>query len=317
MEAAFQCTTCGGCEYQCPVGIQHLPIIIGLRRGAANTGKWEDEYGTKLFLKLERNGNALGFAHTEREKFIQKNGLPLYDGTQEYCLWLGCMGSYDPQGREIVLALVRVLRHLGITFGVLRKEKCTGDSARRLGNDLLFTELAQANLEEITKSGAKKLLSICPHCVRTIGTDWKEIGADIPIEHHSELLARLRRQVAVEYERPRKRGLSRRLLPGPVSRSLRCAAAGDRPLEQGGGSASLPRARILLRSRRGPGLPGRGKRQARQCRAGPELVATGASVVAAACPFCNTMLSDGLASAAPEGGPKLLDIAQIVAAGIQ
>jgi heterodisulfide reductase subunit C len=144
-EAAFQCTTCGGCEYSCPVGIQHLPIIIGLRRGAVNTGKWENEYGTKLFLTLERNGNALGFASSERQKFIEKHALPVYDGSQEYCLWLGCMGSYDPGGREIVLALVRVLRHLGITFGVLRKEKCTGDPIRRLGNDYLFSQLSEPN----------------------------------------------------------------------------------------------------------------------------------------------------------------------------
>jgi len=110
MEAAFQCTTCGACEYQCPVGIQHLPVIIGLRRGAVNTGQWEDAHGTKLFLNLERTGNALGFPRSERDQFIQKHALPIFDGRQEYCLWLGCMGSYDPQGREIVLALAEVLR---------------------------------------------------------------------------------------------------------------------------------------------------------------------------------------------------------------
>ena len=83
-EAAFQCTTCGSCEFQCPVGIQHLPMIVGLRRGAVNTGKWENEYGAKLFLNMERNGNALGFSGAERQKFIEKNQRPLYDGTQEY-----------------------------------------------------------------------------------------------------------------------------------------------------------------------------------------------------------------------------------------
>ena len=131
MDDAFQCTTCGACEFQCPLGIEHLPIIIGLRRGAVNTGMWEDNHGTKLFLNLERNGNPMGFASSERDKFIQKLELPLYDGTQEYCLWMGCMGSYDPQGREIVSSLVEVLRHRGVTFGVLKKEKCSGDSARR------------------------------------------------------------------------------------------------------------------------------------------------------------------------------------------
>src|SRR5262245_7768053 len=190
-EAAFQCTTCGGCEFHCPVGIQHLPMIVGLRRGAVNTGKWEDEYGAKLFLNLERNGNALGFAASERQKFIEKNELPIYDGTQEYCLWLGCMGAYDPQGRETVLALARLLRHAGVTFGVLRKEKCSGDPARRLGNDLAFTQVAEANIESIQAANVKKMVSICPHCVRTISNDWREAGETFGIEHHSELIARL------------------------------------------------------------------------------------------------------------------------------
>ena len=81
-------------------------MIIGLRRGAVNTGAWEDDYGTKLFLNLERNGNAMGFSQTERDKFIAKQEFPIFDGSQEYCLWLGCMGAYDPRGREII-SLVR------------------------------------------------------------------------------------------------------------------------------------------------------------------------------------------------------------------
>ncbi len=189
-EAAFQCTTCGSCEFQCPVGVQHLPIIIGLRRGAVNTGKWEDDYGTKLFLNLERNGNSLGFSSTERDKFVQKQEFPIFDGTQEYCLWLGCMGAYDPQGREIVTALAQVMRRLNVSFGVLRKEKCTGDPARRLGNDLAFGQLAENNLESLAQSKVKKIISICPHCVRTISTDWREYGEAPPVEHHSEFLAR-------------------------------------------------------------------------------------------------------------------------------
>ena len=101
------------------------------------------------------------------------------------------MGAYDPQGREIVLALARVLRHAGVSFGVLRKEKCTGDPARRLGNDLAFSQVAEANIETLRAAHVGKMVSICPHCVRTIGTDWREYGAAFQIEHHSELLARL------------------------------------------------------------------------------------------------------------------------------
>jgi Fe-S oxidoreductase len=316
-QAAFQCTTCGACEFQCPVGIQHLPMIVGLRRGAVNTGKWEDEHGTKLFLNLERYGNALGFAPSERQKFIEKTELPLYDGTQEYCLWLGCMGAYDPQGREIVTALARVLRHAGVTFGVLRKEKCTGDPARRLGNDLAVSQVAEANIETLRAAKVGKMVSICPHCVRTIGTDWKEFGGTFEIEHHSELLARLEsrlpapapaathqrtvfhdpcylgryrdvydepRQVAARYGDLTEAGRAR-------ERSFCCGAGGGQMFlgEETGTRVNAERAR--------------------------ELTATRAATIATACPFCQTMFRDALAaSGAP--APRLLDIVQIAAAAL-
>jgi Fe-S oxidoreductase len=312
-EAAFQCTTCGACEYQCPVGVEHLPIIIGLRRGAVNTGKWEDAYGTKLFLALERNGNALGFSSTERDKFIAREQLPIFDGTQEYCLWLGCMGAYDPQGREIIASFARVMTHLGTTFGVLQKEKCTGDPARRLGNDLVFQQLAESNLQTFKQSKAKKIVSICPHCVRTISTDWKEYGQAPPIEHHTEFLARHLDQLPQSkgdnivyhdpcylgryrnvYDQPRTvLSLSGQVIDPPRNRerSFCCGAGGGLAFlgEEKGDRVSHNRAR--------------------------ELAATGAGTVAAACPFCNTMFRDALAAVSPSP-PKLLDVAQIVAASL-
>ncbi len=315
-EAAFQCTTCGSCEYQCPVGIQHLPVIVGLRRGAVNTGQWENDYGTKLFLNLERNGNALGFPASERQKFIEKNELPFYDGSQEYCLWLGCMGAYDPQGREIVLALARVLRHAGVTFGVLRKERCTGDPARRLGNDLAFTQLAEQNIETLQAAKPAKMVSICPHCVRTIGTDWKEAGATFAIEHHSELLARIQSRLPqpagdgarVAYHDPCYLGRYRDVYDEPRQvagryaevvepertrqRSFCCGAGGGQMFlgEESGKRVNIERAE--------------------------QLVATGAGVIGTACPFCQTMFRDALGAVAPQSPPKLLDIAQIAAAAL-
>jgi Fe-S oxidoreductase len=316
MEAAFQCTTCGACEFQCPVGIQHLPVIIGLRRGAVNTGKWEDDYGSKMFLAMERNGNSLGFASSERQKFIEKNEFPIYDGTQEYCLWLGCMGSYDPQGREIVLSLVRVLRHLGVTFGVLRKEKCTGDPVRRLGNDLLFSQMAEANIEQMKAAKVTKLLSICPHCVRTIGEDWKEFGASFQIEHHSELLARMQAQLPQRTE-----GRERVVFHDPCYLG-RYRGIYDQPREVIGRSneAEDP-ARTRERSfccGAGGGQMFLGEEKGKRVnveRAG-ELAATGAAVVGTACPFCQTMFRDAFGTLT-ETPPKLLDIAQIAAASIE
>jgi Fe-S oxidoreductase len=313
-DAMFQCTTCGACEFQCPVGIQHLPIIIGMRRGAVNTGAWEDDHGGKLFLALERGSNALGISATDRDKFIEKNSLPLFDGTQEYCLWLGCMGGYDPKGREIVLALVRVMNYLGVTYGVLRKEKCTGDPVRRLGNDLVFQQLAEANLEALAQAKTKKIITICPHCVRTIQEDWKEFGTPPPVEHHSEFLARYTNQLPPApdqkkivfhdpcylgryrgvYEEPRKvASLAGQVVDPPRSheRSFCCGAGGGLAFlgDETGERVSHVRAR--------------------------ELTETGAHVVGAACPFCNTMFRDALA-AQGEGAPELLDIAQLAARGL-
>jgi Fe-S oxidoreductase len=311
MEAAFECTTCGSCEYQCPVGIQHVPIIVGLRRGATNTGVWEDTYGTKLFLALEKNGNALGLSATERDKFIQKQGFPIFDGTQEYCLWLGCMGGYDPKGREIIADFARVMNYLGTTFGVLKKEKCTGDPARRLGNDLVFQTMAEFGLKALETAKVQKIVAICPHCVRTIATDWREYGIAPEIEHHSEFMARYKDRLPKQssgesivyhdpcylgryqnvYEEPREIvAMAGELVEAPRSheRSFCCGA--------GGGLAFLGEEK--------------GERVSHVRAA--ELAGTGAQVVGTACPFCNTMFRDALSavSAAP---PQLLDIAQLTA----
>ena len=241
-------------------------MIIGLRRGAVNTGKWEDDYGTKLFLTLERNGNALGFASSEREKFIEKNELPIFDGTQEYCLWLGCMGAYDPQGREIVLSLAQVLRHLGVTFGVLRKEKCTGDPARRLGNDLLFQQLAEGNLETLrTSAKVTKMVSICPHCVRTIGDGLEGVRRGAP-DRASQRISGAHAGSAAAAD-----GAARDAWSFTIRATWAAIAAFTmQPREvigalgRSGRSAARARAVVLLRRGRRADVPGRREGQARQ-----------------------------------------------------
>jgi Fe-S oxidoreductase len=319
MEAAFQCTTCGACEFQCPVGIQHLPLIVGLRRGAVNSGKWDNSHGGDLFNTLERQGNALGFPPSEREKFITKNSLPYFDGTQEYCLWMGCLGSYDPNGRKILLALVEVLGYLKISFGVLRQEKCNGDPARRLGNDYLFGELAQANLEQIREAGVKKMVSICPHCVRTMGVDWKEHGGSVAIEHHTELLARYRDKLPLDGSLGTSAQKS--MVYHDACYLGRYRGVYDEPREvmaRFGQVVDPPRARERgFCCGGGGGLMFLGEESGKRVNLerAQELVATGASVVAAACPFCNSMLRDGLAAAAADP-PELLDVVQIAAAAI-
>jgi Fe-S oxidoreductase len=312
--AIFQCTTCGACEFQCPVGIEHLPMIVGLRRSEVNTGRWEDEHGTKLFLNLERQGNAMGFSASERDKFIARQRFPIFDGSQEYCLWLGCMGAYDPRGREIIEAFAQVMQHLGTSFGVLKREKCTGDPARRLGNDLVFSELAEANLKTLRDTGVKRLVSICPHCVRTIAEDWKEFGAEVAIEHHSEFMARHRHLLPssdtgkrVVFHDPCYLGRYRGIYEEPRDVIRNSAAVIDPPRARersfccgaGGGL-------VFLGEEAGE--------RVNHARA-KELADTGADVIGAACPFCNTMFRDALAAQGSDG-PALLDIAQITAASL-
>jgi len=241
--------------------------------------------------------------------------LPYFDGTQEYCLWLGCMGAYDPHGREIVLALTRVLDHAGVTFGVLRKERCTGDPARRLGNDLAASQLAEENIAVLRAAKAEKLVSICPHCVRTIGTDWREFGAHFEIEHHSELLARLQSRLpasaaasgTVVFHDPCYLGRYRDIYDEPravCGRSAELTEA-DRSRERsfccgaGGGQMFLGEEK------------GQRVSEARVA----ELAATGAQTIATACPFCQTMFRDVLGGFAGQP-PELLDIAQLAAAGL-
>src|SRR6185312_6505124 len=311
MEAAFECTTCGACEFQCPVGIEHLPIIVGLRRGAVNTGAWEDNYGTKLFLALENKGNALGLSAMERDKFIAKQAFPIFDGSQEYCLWLGCMGGYDPKGREIIADFARVMQHLGTSFGVLKKEKCTGDPARRLGNDLVFGSLAEQGLAAFEKAQVKKIVAICPHCVRTIATDWREYGVAPEIEHHSEFMARHAHLLpqsdggAIVYHDPCYLGRYRDVYDEPravVKKSGELVEA-ERNRERsfccgaGGGLAFLGEE------------PGERVSNVRA----KELLATGAKTIGTACPFCNTMFRDATAAVAGDAPAVVLDIAQLTA----
>lgn len=313
-EAAFQCTTCGSCEFQCPVGIQHLPIIVGLRRGMVNTGKWEDDYGVKLFNNIERHGNSLGFPASERQKFIEKNEFPIFDGTQEYCFWLGCMGSYDPQGREIVLAMAKVMRHLGISFGVLRKEKCTGDPIRRLGNDYLVSQVAESNIEMLKSANVTRMVSICPHCVRTIGQDWKEYGASFQIEHHSELLARYKDRLprngsagTVVYHDPCYLGRYRNIFEEPRA-----------VIAQSGTVVNPPRTRersFCCGAGGGMMFLGEEKGKRVNVERAEELVGTGAPVIGTACPFCQSMFRAAV-DTITQNPPKLLDLVQLAAAAL-
>jgi Fe-S oxidoreductase len=217
------------------------------------------------------------------------------------------MGAFDPQGRETVLALARVLRHLGVSFGVLRKEKCTGDPARRLGNDLAASQAAEENIETLRAAKVGKLVSICPHCVHAIRTEWR-----FEIEHHSELLARLAgrlpvcagRREKVIFHDPCYLGRYRNIYDEPravMARSAEVvepARARERSFCCGAGGGQM--------------FLGEEKGRRINVERAKELAGAGAGTIATACPFCQSMFRDALGALGGEP-PALLDIAQIAA----
>ena len=256
----------------------------------------------------------MGFSSMERQKFIDKQQFPVFDGSQEYCLWLGCMGGYDPQGREIIASFAQVMAYLGASFGVLKKEKCTGDPARRLGNDLVFQQLAEENLKILEQAKVKKIVAICPHCVRTIAKDWAEYGVAPEIEHHSEFMARFKDKLPQSTE-------SRKIVYHDPCYLGRYRGVYEEPREvlaKSGEVIDPPRARERsFCCGAGGGLAFLGEEHGDRVshNRAKELVATGADIVGAACPFCNTMFRDALA-AVSEAPPKLYDIAQLAAASL-
>ncbi|HMJ83542.1 MAG TPA: (Fe-S)-binding protein, partial [Vicinamibacterales bacterium] len=192
----WQCTTCGACENQCPVGIEHLPVLIGSRRGLVSNGDAPAYLGA-MYNNLERRSNIWGLGYDQRTKFVQSAGLETFDAAKhEVLVWLGCAGSFDADFQKSLRSLFAILRAKDVRFGVLSKERCNGDPAKRTGNEYMYQELANANIEDLKASGVKKILTSCPHCVKTIGDDYRKFGYEVEILHTSVFVEGLLRDVS-------------------------------------------------------------------------------------------------------------------------
>jgi len=304
-QVLWQCTTCGACENQCPVGIEHLPILIGSRRGLVSNGD-APEYLGAMYNNLERRSNIWGLGYDQRSKFVQAAELETFDPAKhDVLVWLGCAGSFDADFQKSLRSLFSILRANEVRFGVLAKERCTGDPAKRTGNEYMYQELATGNIEELKSAGVKKIVTSCPHCVKTIGADYAKFGYQVEIVHSSvfvEELLRDRRAKAsarpsgdreiVTYHDPCYLG--------------RYAGRTDEP------RALLTRFGAVIRE------PERTRDNPYCCGAGggllfadkeeepgsrisdvrfKQLQATGANTVVTACPFCSIMLKGAQASA--------------------
>jgi Fe-S oxidoreductase len=318
----WQCTTCGACENQCPVGIEHLPLLIGSRRGLVSNGD-APEYLGGMYNNLERRSNIWGLSYDQRQKFVESAALETFDPARhDVLIWLGCAGAFEADFQKSLRALFEILRARQVRFGVLSKERCNGDPAKRTGNEYMYQELANANIADLKAAGPKKIITSCPHCVKTIGDDYRKFGYTVEIVHSSVFVEELTRDLVVS-DTPHTRGV--RHPSDTVAYHDPCY------LGRYGGKVDEPRD-LLTRFGADVKEPVRNRENPYCCGAGggllfadkeeepgsrisdvrfKQLQDTGAATVVTACPFCSIMLKGAQASA-PQNNVQFVDLMTFV-----
>ena len=322
-DTIWACTTCGWCETACPVFIENIPRIIDMRRHEVLMKSEFPPEVTRVFKGLENQGNPWGLGATSRDEWAAGLDVPtVHDNPEfEYLWFVGCAGSYDDRQKKVTQALAKVLKAAGVNFAILgNEETCNGDSARRMGNEYLFQMLAEQNIETFKSYNVKKVFSQCPHCFNVIKNEYPQLGGEYQVMHHSQLIEQLLEDGRIkpteefkelvtyhdacylgrhnnEYKAPRKTLQS---VPGlnivEMARSERqsfCCGAGG--------------GRMWMEEHIGERI--------NQNRA-KEAIDTGAKVIAANCPFCITMLKDGVSELGAEN-VVVKDIAEILADSVK
>ena len=322
----WACTTCRACEEECPVGVTYVDKIVGLRRSLVMVrGEQVPRELAKAFEGVEAHGNPWGMLARERMRWVSDLAVPTFAQRPQaqVLLWVGCAAAYDPQAARAARALVGLLQAAQVDFAVLgEEESCTGDFARRAGNEFLFASQAEKNVATIEKyraqGGVRRIVTACPHCHSTLSNEYPQFGGDYEVVHHTQLLEEL---VAQRRLRPLETVAARIAFHDPCY------------LGRYGGIYEAPRR--VLRGVAGVELvevSGWSRRRALCCGAGggqawleeqnrdrmhvkrtSQLVGTGADVVATSCPFCSTMLSDGLKALDRDGGIATRDVAEVLA----
>ncbi len=193
-EAAWSCTTCGFCVEVCPVGNEPMVDILRIRQDLVLMESKFPQDAMDVFNKIETYGNPWGMSPQDREKWTEGQNVPIMreKGTAEYLYWAGCAGAYDDRGKDISKSIVKILNKANVDYAVLgNEETCSGDSARRIGNEYLFQMQAMQNIENFEKYNVKKIITQCPHCLTTLKNDYGEIGAELEVIHHSQFISKL------------------------------------------------------------------------------------------------------------------------------
>ena len=308
-DAIWACTTCYACVEACPVHIEHVPKLTDTRRHLVMEASDFPEELQNLFNNLERNSNPWGLgAHTRAD---WAEGLDLKVGEPaEYLFFVGCAGSFDDRNKKVSRATAKLLKEAGVDFSILGEmETCNGDPARRAGNEFLFQMMAEMNVDNLNSLGTLKIITACPHCFHTIGKEYEKYGGKYEVYHHSQILNKLRQEEKlkirdfedkVTFHDPCYLGRI-----GGETEAPRGALGGDLIEMERHGTNSFccggGGARVWMEED--------ADKRVNEIRA-KEASKTGADCVAVGCPFCMTMMSDGLKSIGDDKQVK--DISEIM-----
>lgn len=317
--ALWSCTSCYACMEACPADIEQVPKILEMRRHLIlMEGEFAGDEVRTAFENTEVNGNPFGLAPATRADWAAELGLPSLDSGEafEVLFFVGCYGSFDKRNRKVARDFIALCQAAGVRVGILGKgEKCCGEPMRKLGNEYLYQNLAQANVELIQASGATRIVTTCPHCFSTLSRDYRDIGLELPVEHHSSFLNRLvaegrlkLKAESAEFTYHDSCTLARSLDIVEAPRELLRAAGGRiREMEACGKDTFCCGAgggRILAEEKLGTRINEKRLSMAAETGA-PELVSN--------CPFCLTMFEDGLKTGGLEGKLQVRDLAEVLA----
>jgi Fe-S oxidoreductase len=318
-EIVWDCVTCGACVRECPVSIEHVDHVVDLRRHLVMVDSRFPGEAEQMLRDVERASNPWGKPQTERADWAERLGVKVLepgDPAPEVLYWVGCAASFDERARTAAESTAKLLKAANVDFAILGpREACTGDPARRMGNEYLFQSYAEQNVGTLNEAGVKKIVASCPHCFNTLRNEYPDFGGDYEVLHHSELLAELVRDGRLE---PSSNGdaityhdscyLARHndVLEGPrelvaaVGEPVEMERSGKRTFCCGAGGAHM-----WMEERAG-------KINEERAR---EAAATGAGTLAVACPFCTVMLDDGARQRGDEF--RVADVATLLAEAVE